>query len=95
MNIKPLYGRVVIELKSDEEITKSGIVIPDTADKEKPQEGTIISVADWRLEDGKQKPMSLKKGDKVLYPKYGGDEVKIDDQVYVIIEEEKVLATIK
>ena len=95
IKLKPLYGRVVVEPESAEETTKSGIVLPDTADKEKPQQGKVVAVADYRLEGDKKKPMQLKVGNKVLYPKFGGDEIKIDDKEYMVLKEEDILAIIK
>ena len=93
--IKPLYGRVVVQPESAEEVTKSGIVLPETADKEKPQQGKVVAVADYRLEGDKKKPMQVKSGNKVLYAKYGGDEIKIDNEEYLIVKEEDILAIIK
>ncbi len=95
MKLKPLYGRVIVEPETAEEITKSGIVIPETADKEKPQQGKVVAVAAWRLEGDKKKPMQLKVGDKVLFPKFGGDEIKIKEKEYMVLKEEDILAIIK
>lgn len=95
MNLKPLRDRVVIKPMEAEEVTKSGIVIPDTAKKERPQEGEVVAVGGGRLdEDGKPIPMVVKVGDKVIYSKYGGSEVKIDDQEYLIMREDDILAII-
>ncbi len=95
MNIKPLADRVVIEPISIEEKTKSGIVLPDTAEKERPEQGKIIAVGPGRLLDnGKRMPMSVKKGDKVLFTKYGPNEVKVDNKEYLIAKEEDILAII-
>jgi len=94
MKIKPLGDRVLVKPAEAGEETKGGIIIPDTA-KEKPQEGTVIEVGTGRLdEDGKVIPFNVKKGDRVLLPKYGGTEVKIDDEEYQIIREEDILGVI-
>ncbi|HDN86241.1 MAG: co-chaperone GroES [Candidatus Omnitrophota bacterium] len=95
MKIKPLGDRVLIKPCEEKEKTKGGIVLPDTA-KEKPQEGEIVAVGEGRkIEDGKVIPLSLKVGDKVLYGKYSGTEITVDDQEYLIMREEDVLAVIK
>jgi len=95
MNIKPLGDRVLVKPMKEQEVKKGGIIIPDTA-KEKPQEGKVISVGTGKLDDsGKVIPFNVKKGDKVLLPKYGGTEVKIDDEDYQIVREEDILAVIE
>jgi chaperonin GroES len=94
MNIKPLGDRVLVEPKEETEEQKGGIIIPDTA-KEKPQEGKVVSVGTGKIDDdGKKVPFNVKKGDKVLLPKYGGTEVKIDDKEYQILREDDILAVI-
>jgi chaperonin GroES len=94
MNLKPLGDRVVLKPVDREEITKSGIVIPDTA-KEKPQEGIVEAVGPGRLLDsGHRVPMDLKVGDKVLYAKYAGSEFKPDDVEYLVVSEKDVLAVV-
>jgi chaperonin GroES len=94
MNIKPLGDRVLVEPIEQTEVKKGGIIIPDTA-KEKPQEGKVIAVGDGKLdEDGKRIKMEVKKGDRVLMPKYGGSEIKIDDKTYQIVREDDILAII-
>ena len=93
--LKPLGDRVVVKPLPREEMTKSGIYLPDTA-KEKPQEGTIIAVGPGRMTDeGKLVPMTLKVGDKVLYAKYAGTEYKQDDEELLICTEKDVLAIIE
>jgi len=93
--LKPLGDRVVVKPLPREEMTKSGIYLPDTA-KERPQEGTIIAVGPGRQTDeGKLVPMTLKVGDKVLYAKYAGTEYKQDDEELLICTEKDVLATIE
>jgi len=95
MNIKPLGDRVLVEPQEQAELKKGGIIIPDTA-KEKPQEGKVIAVGTGkRDEKGNLIPFHVKKGDKVLMPKYGGTEVKIDDKDYQIVREEDILAIIE
>jgi len=90
--IEPLGDRVVIRPTPKEEVSKGGIVLPDTA-KEKPQEGKIIAVGPGRLtEDGKRIAMEVKKGDKVIYSKYAGTEFKLDDEELVIMREGDILA---
>jgi len=90
--IKPLGDRVVIKPTPKEEISKGGIVLPDTA-KEKPQDGKIIAVGPGKLtEDGKRIEMEVKVGDKVIYSKYAGTEVKVDDEELIILRESDILA---
>ena len=94
MKIRPLGERVLIELVKEEEVSKGGIIIPDSA-KEKPQEGKVIAVGTGKLdENGKVVPFNVKKGDLVLMPKYGGTEVRIDDKEYQIVREDDILAII-
>lgn len=94
VQITPLGDRLVIKPKAKEEVTKSGIVLPDTA-KEKPQEGTVIAVGPGRtLDDGKVVPIEVKVGDTVLYAKYAGTEIKLDGEDYLILRESDVLALI-
>src|SRR5258708_6200174 len=94
MNLKPLGDRVVVKPIEREEMTKSGIVLPDTA-KEKPQEGIVEAVGSGRILDSGQKvPMELAVGDKVLYAKYAGNEFKLDEIEYLIISEKDVLAVV-
>ncbi len=94
MKIKPLGDRVLVEpVKTDDQV-KGGIVIPDSA-KEKPQEGKVIAIGTGKLDDnGKKNPFNVKAGDRVLMPKYGGTEVKIDDKEYQIIREDDILGVI-
>lgn len=93
MKIKPLADRVVIEPISVEEKTKTGIILPETADKEKPEQGRVMAVGPGRfLPNGQRRAMEIKKGDLVLFTKYGPNEVKIDDKEYLIAREEDILA---
>jgi len=95
MMVPSLGDRVVIKPAGREEVTKSGLVIPDTA-KEKPQEGTIIAVGPGRTDDdGKRMPMDVKVGDKVLFAKYAGTEMKIDDEDLLILSEKDILAIVE
>lgn len=95
MKIQPLGERVVIKVLEAEEKTKGGIILPDTA-KEKPQKGEIVAVGKGKLlDDGSVKALEVKVGDKVLFSKYSGSEVKVDDEEYLILKEEDILAIIK
>jgi len=92
IKMQPLGDRVVVKPMTEEEVTKGGIILPDTA-KEKPQRGEIIAVGPGRLdEDGKRIAMEVKKGDKVLYAKYAGMEIKEDEEEYLILRESDILA---
>jgi chaperonin GroES len=94
MKISPLYDRVLLKRIEEQEVRKSGIIIPDTA-KEKPQEAEVIAVGKGRVtEDGKVIPLEVKKGDKVLIGKYSGTEVTIDSVEHIILREEEILAKI-
>ena len=90
-SLKPLDDRIVVKAIEEEETTASGLVIPDTA-KERPQEGEVIAVGPGRFEEGQRIPMDVKAGDKVIYSKYGGTEVKIDNVEYLILSARDVLA---
>ena len=94
MKIRPLHDRIVVKREEEREVKKGGIIIPDTA-KEKPQEGKVIAVGNGKVNDeGKKVPLDVKAGDKILFGKYSGSEVKIDDEEYVIMKEDDVLAII-
>ena len=95
MKIRPLGDRILVEPKKDgDEQKKGGIIIPDTA-KEKPMEGKVIAIGKKRDEDGKEIPFDVKVGDKILLPKYGGTEVKINDKTYQLVREEDLLGVIE
>ena len=95
MKIRPLHDRLIVKRLEEEEKTKGGIIIPDTA-KEKPIEGKVIAVGDGRIaKDGKKIPVDVKKGDRILFAKYGGTEVKIDGEEHLMMREEDVLAIIE
>jgi chaperonin GroES len=92
--IKPLEDRIVVQAVEAETTTASGLVIPDTA-KEKPQEGTVLAVGPGRFEDGQRVPLDVKVGDRVLYSKYGGTEVKYSGEEYLVLSARDVLAVIE
>ncbi len=95
MRVKPLHDRLIIQRMEEEEKTKGGIIIPDTA-KEKPVEGKVIAVGAGRLKkDGTKVPLEIKKGDRVLYAKYAGTEIKIDGEEYLMMKEDDILAVIE
>jgi chaperonin GroES len=94
MKARPLHDRVLLKRIEEKEEVKGGIIIPDTA-KEKPMEGEVISVGPGKMmEDGKRSPMEVKAGDRVLFGKFAGAEIKIDDKEYVIMREEEILAVL-
>ena len=95
MKVRPLHDRLIVKRLEEEEKTKGGIIIPDTA-KEKPVEGKVIAVGEGKIkEDGTKIPMEMKKGDRILFAKYAGTEVKIDDEEHLIMKEDDVLAIIE
>jgi len=94
MKIRPLNDRVLVKRLEEEEVTKGGIIIPDTA-KEKPAEGEVVAVGPGRLDDkGKRVPVELKAGDRVLFSKYGGTDVKLDGKDYLIMREDDILGVV-
>lgn len=95
MKIRPLQDRILVQRVEEEEKTKGGIIIPDTA-KEKPIEGKVVAVGAGRVgDDGKKIPLEVKKGDRILFGKYGGTEVKISGEEYLIMREDDVLGIIE
>lgn len=95
MKVKPLHDRILVKRLEEKEIKKGGIIIPDTA-KEKPQEGEVIAVGPGKVgDDGKRQPMDVKVGDKILFGKYSGSEVKLDDEEFLIMREEDVLCVLQ
>ena len=95
MNIKPLSDHILIEPIAKEEKTKTGILLPDTAEKERPEQGKVIAVGPGKkTSSGKIIPLEVKEGDKVLFTKYGPNEIKVDGKEYLIAKEEDVLAII-
>jgi chaperonin GroES len=93
VSLQPLEDRIVVKPSEGEEMTASGLVIPDTA-KEKPQEGEVLAVGPGRFEDGSRVPLDVKVGDKVIYSKYGGTEVKLDGDELLILSARDVLAIV-
>ena len=95
MGIRPLQDRIIVKRIDEEEMTKGGIIIPDTA-KEKPQEGKVIAVGKGKvLDDGKIQPLDVKKGNRVLFSKYSGTEVNIDGEEHLIVREDDILGVIE
>ena len=95
MKIRPLHDRLLVERLEEKEVKKGGIIIPDTA-KEKPQEAKVIAVGNGKVTDeGKKIPLHVKAGDKILFGKYSGSEVKINDKEYLIMREDDVLAILE
>ena len=95
MKIRPLQDRIIVKRIEEEEVSSGGIIIPDSA-KEKPQEGKVIAVGKGKIgEDGKVQPLDVKKGDKVLFSKYAGNEVNIDGDEHLIIREDDVLGVLE
>jgi chaperonin GroES len=92
--IRPLHDRVIIKRIEEVEKTKAGIIIPDTA-KEKPQEGRVVAVGPGRLEEGKVIPLDVKAGDKILFGKYSGAEIKLDGEEHLILREDDILGVIE
>ena len=95
MDVKPLHDRILVRRIEEKEVVKGGIIIPDTA-KEKPMEGEVIAVGPGKvLEDGKRSALDVKKGDRILFGKYAGTDIKIDDEEYAIMREDDILAVIE
>ena len=95
MHVRPLHDRIIVRQLEEEEKTKGGIIIPDTA-KEKPMEGKVIAVGKGKVKkDGTKTPMEVKVGDRVLFARYGGTEVKIDGEEHLMMKEDDVLAVIE
>lgn len=95
MKLKPIGDKIIVEPEKEEEKTKSGIVLPDTA-KEKPQKGKVIAVGPGKiLDNGQRSPMEIKEGEIVIYSKYAGTEIKIDDKEYLILSDRDILAVLE
>ncbi len=94
VSLQPLEDRIVVKPSEGEEMTASGLVIPDTA-KEKPQEGEVLAVGPGRFEDGQRVPLDVKVGDKVIYSKYGGTEVKVNGSEYIVLRQDDVLGVVE
>ncbi|MFA5935954.1 MAG: co-chaperone GroES [Patescibacteria group bacterium] len=96
MQLRPLGDRVIVKPAVKEEMTKSGLIIPDTASKERPEQGEVIAVGPGRmLENGSRAAVNLKVGDKIVFKKYAPDEVKIDETEYLVISESDVMAVVE
>lgn len=96
MKLKPLADNVILEPRAQEEKTKFGIVLPDTASKEKPQEGVVVATGPGKYnEDGERIAMSVKKGDRVLFSKYSPQEIKVDGKEYLIVKEDDIIAILE
>ena len=94
MKIRPLHDRILVKRIEEQEVRKGGIIIPDTA-KEKPQEGKVVAVGNGKVgDDGKKIPLEVKAGDRILFGKYAGSDVKVEDEEYLILREEDVLGII-
>jgi chaperonin GroES len=95
MNFRPLHDRILIKRIEEKETVKGGIIIPDSA-KEKPQEGEVVAIGNGKMtEDGKVVPLDVKAGDRILFGKYSGTEIKIDSKEYLILKEEEVLGVVE
>jgi chaperonin GroES len=94
VNITPLHNRVLIRRLAEKESAKGGIIIPDTA-KEKPQEGEVVAVGAGKIEKGRRIPMDVNVGDRILFGKYTGNDIKVEDQDYLILNEDEILAKFK
>jgi len=93
VNVTPLHDRVLVRRLEEKETAKGGIMIPDTA-KEKPHEGEVMAVGAGKIEKGKRVPLDVKVGDRILFGKYTGNEILVDDQEYLILREEEILAKV-
>jgi chaperonin GroES len=94
MKIRPLHDRILVKRIEEQEVKKGGIIIPDTA-KEKPKEGKVVAVGTGKVnEEGKKIPLDVKAGDRILFGKYSGSEVKVEDEEYLILREEDVLGIV-
>src|SRR4030081_4028626 len=91
MNVRPLHDRLLVRRIEEKESIKGGIIIPDTA-KKKPQEGEVIAAGAGKIEKGERIPLDVKAGDRVLFGKYSGTEIKVDDEDYLILREDEILA---
>jgi len=93
VNVTPLHDRVLVRRLEEKETAKGGIIIPDTA-KEKPHEGEVMAVGAGKIEKGKRVPLDVKVGDRILFGKYTGNDILVDDQEYLILREEEILAKV-
>ncbi|HVM90459.1 MAG TPA: co-chaperone GroES [Verrucomicrobiae bacterium] len=95
MNLRPLSDKVIVTVSPKEEMTASGLVLPDSGSKERPEQGTVVAIGPGRVEDGKLVPVSVKVGDKVVFKKYSPDEVKVDGKEYLVLSESDLIAVIE
>lgn len=96
MNLKPLNDNVIVKPIAEDEVTKSGIVLPDTVDKEKPEKGEVVAVGNGKLLDnGQRAEMNVKIGDKIMFKKYSPDEIKVDGEDYLVIQESDIMAILE
>lgn len=96
MKLRPLGNKVILEAASKEEVTKSGIIIPDTVDKEKPEQATVLAVGPGRIgKDGSRIPVDVKVGDVVLFSKYSPTEIKLDGSEYLVVSDEDIMAVVE
>lgn len=96
MKLKPLNDHVIVKAITENEVTKSGIIMPDTVDKEKPEKGEVVAIGSGKfLESGQRAPMSVKIGDKVMFKKYSPDEIKVDGEEYLVISESDIIAILE
>ena len=93
VNVTPLHDRVLVRRLEAKETARAGIIIPDTA-KEKPQEGEVVAVGAGKIEKGKRIPLDVKVGDRILFGKYTGNDIEIDDQEYLVLREDEILAKV-
>ncbi len=94
VNLKPMRGKALIKPVKEEKVTKSGIVLPDTVEKDELEQGEVIAIGAPKMDDGQEVPMQLKVGDKVILKKYGPDKVKLDGQEFLIADEDDVVAIV-
>jgi chaperonin GroES len=96
MNLKPLHDHVIVKPITEDEVTKAGIVLPDTVDKEKPEKGEVVAVGPGKIMDsGQRAEMSVKVGDKVMFKKYSPDEIKVDGEEYLVISDSDIIAVLE
>jgi len=96
MNLKPLNDHVIIKAITENEVTKSGIIMPDTVDKEKPEKGEVVAIGAGKLlESGQRAPMTVRIGDKVMFKKYSPDEIKVGGEEYLVISESDIIAILE
>lgn len=94
-NVRPLGDNILVELKKEDKVTASGIVLPDTASEDKPQEGLVIAVGPGKTEKGEEIKPQVKKGDRIIFAKYSGTEIKINDREHLILKNDDILAVVE